>query len=65
MTYAISLRLKILDLIKGGMGKREVASALLRERAAEFKVGVNTIWVAVRRMGFVNKNRQAFWNTVL
>jgi hypothetical protein len=37
------------------MGKRELASALLREHAAEFKVDVNTIWVAMRRTGFVKK----------
>ncbi len=100
MTYGISLRLKVLEVIKGGMGKREAArlfkvspntiyewmkrgedltprpaktrqckldkaalerhvidnpSAILRERAAEFNVGVNTIWVAMRRMGFVKK----------
>lgn len=29
--------------------------ALLRERAAHFKVGVNTVWTAMRRMGFVKK----------
>ena len=29
--------------------------ALLRERAAHFGVGVNTIWVAMRRKGFVKK----------
>ena len=29
--------------------------ALLRERAAHFKVGVNTVWVAMRRLGFVKK----------
>jgi transposase len=28
---------------------------LLRERAAHFKVGVNTVWTAMRRLGFVKK----------
>ena len=30
-------------------------SALLRERAAHFGVGVNTVWVAMRKLGFVKK----------
>lgn len=30
-------------------------SAILRERAAHFKVGVNTVWIAMRRLGFVKK----------
>jgi transposase len=103
MTYGISLRLKVLEVIEEGMGKREAArlfkvspntiyewmkrgddltprpaktrkrkldkvalechvidnpSAILRERAAHFGVGVNTVWVAMRRMGFVKKTDQ-------
>ncbi len=30
-------------------------SDILRERAAHFNVGVNTVWVAMRRLGFVKK----------
>ena len=100
MTYAVSLRRKVLAHIEEGMGKREAArlfkispntiydwlgrdgdlaprpaatrkrtldkgalekhveenpEALLRERAAHFKVGVNTVWVAMRALGFVKK----------
>ena len=100
MTYAVSLRLKVLAHIEEGMSKREAArlfkispntiyewlkrgddlsprpaktrrrkldkaalarhveenpDALLRERAAHFGVGVNTVWVAMRRTGFVKK----------
>jgi transposase len=33
-------------------------SALLRERAAHFGVGVNTVWVAMRKLGFVKKTAQ-------
>ena len=34
---------------------QENPDALLRERAAHFGVGVNTVWVAMRRTGFVKK----------
>lgn len=30
-------------------------SALLRERAVHFGVGINTVWVAMRKLGFVKK----------
>jgi putative transposase len=30
--------------------------ALLRERAAHFKVGINTVWVALRQMNISKKN---------
>jgi transposase len=33
-------------------------SALLRERAGYFGVGVNTVWVAMRRLGFVKKTAE-------
>lgn len=32
--------------------------ALLRERAAHFGVRINSVWVAMRRMGFVKKRRR-------
>ena len=34
---------------------QENPDALLRERAAHFGVGINTVWVAMRRLGFVKK----------
>ena len=100
MLYDISLRRKVLERVKSGMGKREAArlfgispntiyewlkrgddlapryaatrqrkldkaalaahveahpSALLRERAAHLGVGVNTVWVAMKKLGFVKK----------
>jgi putative transposase len=34
---------------------RENPDLILRERAAHFKVGINTVWVALQRLGFVKK----------
>lgn len=35
---------------------RERPDALLRERAAHFKVGINTVWVALQQMNISKKN---------
>ena len=34
---------------------RERPDALLRERAAHFKVGINTVWVALQQMNISKK----------